>query len=189
MTEFKASAVAFEVQKSFANKFFSNKTVAKTLIDDTSSHLLDNLYLLLYVFTKNKKESEKTTRNIIKISIKLGMLLRGEKFSSDEKQNLLKIQRNLRTVAMTLISFYEVDHTYDRNFVIKYLTELETLLKNLIINHLTDKSVSRVEQIFGVVKTADFLDSVYVPKKNVEMRDIMGKVVIDLNKCIEADIL
>ena len=50
MTEFKASAVAFEVQKSFANKFFSNKTVAKTLIDDTSSHLLDNLYLLLYVF-------------------------------------------------------------------------------------------------------------------------------------------
>jgi len=189
MTEFKASAVAFEVQKSFANKFFSNKTVAKTLIDDTSSHLLDNLYLLLYVFTKNKKESEKTTRNIIKISIKLGMLLRGEKFSSEEKQNLLKIQKNLRTVAMTLISFYEVDHTYDRNFVIKYLTELESLLKNLIINHLTDKSVSRVEQIFGVVKTPDFLDSVYVPKKNVEMRDIMGKVVIDLNKCIEADIL
>jgi len=189
MTEFKASAVAFEVQKSFANKFFSNKTVAKTLIDDTSSHLLDNLYLLLYVFTKNKKESEKTTRNIIKISIKLGMLLRGEKFSSEEKQSLLKIQKNLRTVAMTLISFYEVDHTYDRNFVIKYLTELESLLKNLIINHLTDKSVSRVEQIFGVVKTPDFLDSVYVPKKNVEMRDIMGKVVIDLNKCIEADIL
>ena len=50
MTEFKASAVAFEVQKSFANKFLGNKTVAKTLIDDTSSHLLDNLYLLLYVF-------------------------------------------------------------------------------------------------------------------------------------------
>ena len=117
------------------------------------------------------------------------MLLRGEKFSNDEKQNLLKIQKNLRTVAMTLISFYEVDHTYDRNFVIKYLTELESLLKNLITNHLTDKSVGRVEQIFGVVKTPDFLDSVYVPKRNVEMRDIMGKVVIDLNKCIEADIL
>ena len=207
MTEFKASAVAFEVQKSFANKFFSNKTVAKTLIDETSSHLLDNLYLLLYVFvsirywqgtqllinvifqTKNKKESEKTTRNIIKISIKLGMLLRGEKLNSEEKQNLMKIQKNLRTVAMTLISFYEVDHTYDRTFVIKYLTELENLLKKLIINHLTDKSVARVEQIFGVVKTPDFLDNVYVPKKNVEMRDIMGKVVIDLNKCIEAEVL
>ena len=117
------------------------------------------------------------------------MLLRGEKFSNEEKRNLVQIQKNLRNVAMALISFYEVDHTYDRNFVIKYLTELETLLKNLIINHLTDKSVARVEQIFGVVKTPDFLDSVYVPKKNVEMRDIMGKVVIDLNKCIEAEVL
>ena len=206
MGDFKASVVAYEVQKSFANKFFSNKTVAKSLIDDTSGNLLDNLYLLLYVFvssnrkifklfilsifqTQNKKESEKTTRNIIKIAIKLGMLQRGEKFSPEDKSSLFQIQKNLRTITMTLISFYQVDHTYDRNFVIKYLTELETLLKNLISNHLTDKSVGRVEQIFGVVKTPEFLDSVYVPKKNSEMREIMGKVVSDLNCCLEARIL
>eukprot|EP00092_Neocalanus_flemingeri_P084448 GFUD01106096.1.p1 GENE.GFUD01106096.1~~GFUD01106096.1.p1 ORF type:complete len:190 (-),score=67.17 GFUD01106096.1:389-958(-) len=189
MTDFKASVVAFEVQKNFANKFFSNKAVAKSLIDDTSGNLLDNLYKLLYVFTKNKKDSEKTTRNIIKIAIKIGMLQRGDKFSREEKTNLVQIQKNLRTVAMTLISFYQVDHTYDRNFVIKYLTELETLLKNLISNHLTDKSVGRVEQIFGVVKTPEFLDSVYVPKKNSEMREIMGVVVSDLNCCLEAGIL
>ena len=57
MTEFRASLVAFEVQKSFASKFFSNKSVAKTLIDDTSSHLLDNLYLLLYVFVSINHEN------------------------------------------------------------------------------------------------------------------------------------
>merc|ERR1711915_864803 len=96
--------------------------------------------------------------------------------------------KSLRTIAMTLISFYQVDHTYDRNFVIKYLTELEMLLKNLISDHLTEKSVGRVEQIFGMVKTPEFLDSVYVPNKNNEMRRIMGKVVSDLNSCIEAGI-
>ena len=52
---FKASVVAFEVQKSFASKFFSNKTVAKSLIDDTSARLLDNLYLLLKVFVSFKQ--------------------------------------------------------------------------------------------------------------------------------------
>merc|ERR1712029_1003028 len=97
--------------------------------DDNSASLLDNLYLLLFVFTKNKKDSEKTTKNIIKISIKLAMLLRSEKFSSEEKEELLKIQKNLRTVAMTLVSFFEVDHTYDRAFVIKYLSDLEAMLK------------------------------------------------------------
>ena len=139
--------------------------------------------------SKNKKESEKTTRNIIKIAIKIIMLQRGEKFSPEERSSLFKIQKTLRTVAMTLISFYQVDHTYDRNFVIKYLSDLEGLLKALISNHLTDKSVGRVEQIFSVMKTPEFLDSVYVPKKNLEMRDIMGNVVTDLNRCIEAGIL
>ena len=139
--------------------------------------------------TDNKKESEKTTQNIIKITIKLGVLLRGDKFSGDEKESLLKIQRNLNTICKTLISFFEVDHTYERSFVIKYLTDLETLLKTLISKHLTEKSVSRVEQIFGVVKTPEFLDSIYVPKKNVEMRKIMAKVVKDMNSCIEAGVL
>ena len=139
--------------------------------------------------TDNKKESEKTTQNIIKITIKLGVLLRGDKFSSEEKESLLKIQRNLNTICKTLISFFEVDHTYERGFVIKYLTDLETLLKTLISKHLTEKSVSRVEQIFGVVKTPEFLDSIYVPQKNDAMREIMAVVVKDLNNCLESDIL
>ena len=75
------------------------------------------------------------------------MLLRGEKFTKEEKDSLLMIQKTLRTVAMTLISFYQVDHTFDRSFVIKYLTDLEVLLKTLIMRHLTEKSVSRVEQV------------------------------------------
>jgi len=189
MTDFKASVVAYEVQKSFANKFFSNRTVAKSLIDDTSARLLDNLYLLLKVFTKNKDESKKTVRNIIKISVKIGMLQRGEKFDEDERIGLLQIQRKLRTVAMTLISFYQVDHTYDRLFVIKQLNELEELLINLIQPHLTDKSVGRIDQIFTVVKTVEFLDSIYVPGKHPEMRDIMSRLVEDVNSCIEAGVL
>ena len=97
--------------------------------------------------TKSKKDSEKTTRNIIKMSVKIGMLQRGDKFSSEEKEALVVIQRNLRTVAMTLVSFYQVDHTFDRTFLIKYLTELETLLKKLIAKHLTEKSTTREEQV------------------------------------------
>ena len=37
------------------------------------------------------------------------MLQRGEKFNDDEKYGLIQIQRKLRTVAMTLVSFYQVN--------------------------------------------------------------------------------
>ena len=139
--------------------------------------------------TSNKKESEKTTQNIIKISVKIGLLLRGDKFSKEERELMVKIQKTLHTVAMTMVSFFEVDHTYDKNFLVTNLTELETLLKKLITKHLTEKSVSRVEQIFGVVKTPDFLDNIYVPKKNQAMRDQMTLLVADIHKCLTSGVL
>ena len=139
--------------------------------------------------TSNKKESEKTTQNIIKISVKIGLLLRGDKFSKEEREVMVKIQKTLHTVAMTMVSFFEVDHTYDKNFLVTNLTELETLLKKLITKHLTEKSVSRVEQIFGVVKTPDFLDNIYVPKKNQAMRDQMTLLVADIHKCLTSGVL
>ena len=50
MSGFSASAVAFNVQKNFANRFASNTSIVKGLIDETSAKLLDDLYNLLFAF-------------------------------------------------------------------------------------------------------------------------------------------
>ena len=50
MSGFSASSVAFNVQKNFANKFFSNTSIVKGLIDETSAKLLDDLYNLIFAF-------------------------------------------------------------------------------------------------------------------------------------------
>ena len=51
--DFKALDISYEVQKSFANKFFSNKNVAKGLIDNTSAALLDELYKLIKTYVSS----------------------------------------------------------------------------------------------------------------------------------------
>ena len=163
---FKAIDVGYAVQRSFANKFFANKTIAKGLIDENSAQLLDELYKLAKIYvssqrqnsdsnvfkshnfyhqSKNKKDAEKIVKNTIKISVKVGMLERsGDKyFGAKDRESLVKIQRNLRTVAMTLISFYQVDHTYDRAFLTKYVEDLKNDLKDLVRPHLTEKSLGR----------------------------------------------
>ncbi len=171
--DFKALDIGYEVQKSFANKFFSNKNVAKGLIDNTSAALLDELYKLIKIYvstylqikfskpygvimikfpsfrplqqTSSKKDAEKIVKNIIKISVKIGMLERSDKFSAQEKASLVRTQRNLRTIAMTLISFYQVDHTYDRSFLTRHVAELKDDLKELVRPHLTEKSLARID--------------------------------------------
>ena len=71
--------------------------------------------------TKNKKDAEKVVKNIIKISVKVGMLESSEKFSAEERQRLARIQRNLRTIAMTLIRWELLRGCEKRGQIIAYL--------------------------------------------------------------------
>ena len=52
---FKAIDVGYAVQRSFANKFFANKTIAKGLIDENSAQLLDELYKLAKIYVSSER--------------------------------------------------------------------------------------------------------------------------------------
>ena len=192
MGDFNASSIAYEVQKCVSNKFFSNKFVVLNLLEERTARLLDDLFSFVEVLTTNKQTSEKTTKNLIKLSVKVVLLLQGDRFSHEERRQLELSQTNFHTVVKTLISYHQVDHTYDRSLLLKYLSELETMLKNLVRPHLTEKSVSRVEQIFSVVKSEGLLDKIYQPNVlsalHPEMSCLMGRVVHvhvqDLTACI-----
>ena len=60
------------------------------------------------------------------------MLFRGDKFSPDEKKDLQAIQKSLRTTSMTLISFFETDHTYDKGFLVRHISGLEEQLRECL---------------------------------------------------------
>ena len=49
-SDFKAAAVAEGIQKGLANKILTNRTIVKSLIDEKTANLLDNLHLLLFVY-------------------------------------------------------------------------------------------------------------------------------------------
>ena len=84
------------------------------------------------------------------MTVKIAMLLRGKKFSPEEESSLAEIQKVLRSTALTMISFFQCDGLFDKGFIIKKMSQLESLLKGLVAPHLTDKSVQRVEQVgFG----------------------------------------
>ena len=56
MGDFNTSSIAYEVQKCFSDKFFSNKLVAMSLIEDNAARLLDNLFLLLHAHVSHVKK-------------------------------------------------------------------------------------------------------------------------------------
>lgn len=161
----------------------ANKTVARVFIDDTSSNLLDNLYRLARNQSGNKKEAEKVVKNIIKIVIKVGILYRNEQFSRDELNLAESFKKKFHAAAMTIVSFYEVDFSFDKMFLMQCLNECSVILKQLVQNHLTDKSLSRIDHVFKFFGDASFLESIF--RRDSEHRELMGKIVTDMHKLLE----
>ncbi|KAL1509426.1 hypothetical protein ABEB36_004166 [Hypothenemus hampei] len=181
-TTFKARDIGLRAQKKILSRM-AGKSIAKVFIDDVTASLLDNLYRLAKEYSKNKKEAEKLIKNIIKIVIKLGVLYRNNLLLENEQVLAHMLKGKLRKIAMGIISFYEVDFSYDRNYLMKALQEAKDILNSIICRHLTDKSLNRVESIFSFFGNEGFLDAIF--NTNSEYRDTLGRVVADLNKAIE----
>ncbi|KAJ8940945.1 hypothetical protein NQ318_010146 [Aromia moschata] len=197
MTEsaFKARDIGLRAQKKILSRM-AGKNIARAFIDDTTASLLDNLYRLAKQYVKvlltekavdtriTRKKRKKLIKNIIKVVIKLGVLHRNNMLSEDELRQAEKFKTKFRMAGMAIISFYEVDFSYDRNYVANALSESQKCLEVIVSKHLTEKSLSRIESVFSFFSNEQFLDAIF--KRDSEYREALGRVVSDLNKAIDS---
>jgi len=174
--------MALKAQKSLLSRM-STKSVAKVFVDDRMGALLDNVYRLCKTYTQNKKESEKIVKNMIKIVTKISLLARNGQFSENEMKMATEFQSKFHKSAKTVISFYEVDFSYDQKFLTQLLIECRNLLKQIVSVHLTDKSLGRIDMVFNFFSNAAFLDTIF--KKNSDYSELMGKIVADMSSALD----
>ena len=72
---------------------------------------------------KNKKEAEKIVKNTIKIISKIQLLAKNEQFTQEEIRQASEFQLKFHKAAKTIVSFHEVDFSYDQKFLSKVLLE------------------------------------------------------------------
>ncbi|XP_043909842.1 tumor necrosis factor alpha-induced protein 8-like protein 1 isoform X2 [Protopterus annectens] len=160
MDAFSTKHLVMQAQKKLLSKLAS-KTMANAFIDDTSSEVLDELYRVSKEYTRNKKEAQKVIKNLIKIVLKLGVLLRNNQFSADELMIVDRFRRRIHTLAMTAVSFYQIDFTFDRRVMATILNDCRDLLHQAVNRHLTAKSHSRINHVFNHFADYDFLTALY----------------------------
>ncbi|XP_072038096.1 tumor necrosis factor alpha-induced protein 8-like protein isoform X2 [Amphiura filiformis] len=179
---FNSKSIGLSVQKKVLTKLGTRNTV-KNFISDEIAQLLDNVYHLCKDYTKSKQKAEKLISNIIKMTIKVGLLYRNNKFSPDELKLADRFQKKFHTMIMTFTSFYSVDFTYDRAFLAKHINECCSLLTQLVAPHLKEKSSLRIKSIFQFFSDDNFLDTLF--EKDCPLRKQLDPIVAALNRLIE----
>lgn len=181
---FNSKNLAVQAQKKILGKMVS-KSIATTLIDDTSSEVLDELYRVTKEYTQNKKEAEKIIKNLIKTVIKLAILYRNNQFNQDELALMEKFKKKVHQLAMTVVSFHQVDYTFDRNVLSRLLNECRELLHQIIQRHLTAKSHGRVNNVFDHFSNCEFLAALYNPFGNFKPH--LQKLCDGINKMLDEE--
>lgn len=179
---FKAKDIGLRAQKKILSRMAS-KNMAKVFIDETTSSLLDNVYRLTKLHLGNKKDAEKLVKNIIKIVIKMAILQKNEVFSDEETRKTNAFYQKFMKLQMSIVSFFEVDFSFDLLYLQKLITEVHELLKEIVRNHLTEKSLGKIDEIFESFNNPQFLEALF--KADSPHREVMGKIVEDLNKVME----
>lgn len=105
--EFSSKDMALRAQKKILSKM-ATKASVQMFIDDTTSEILDELYQVSKGFSGNKSEAQKVIKDLIKIAVKIGLLFRNNRFSTEELGVATEFKKKLHMGAMTAISFYEV---------------------------------------------------------------------------------
>ncbi|XP_041695671.1 tumor necrosis factor alpha-induced protein 8-like protein 1 [Coregonus clupeaformis] len=182
MDSFSTKTLALQAQKKLMSKM-ATKSVANLFIDDTSSEVLDELYRVTKEYTRNRKEAQKIIKDLIKMVVKLGILYRNNQFNGEELVLVEGFRKKVHTLAMTAVSFHQIEFTFDRRVMSAILNECRELLHQAINRHLTAKSHSRVNHVFNHFADCDFLAALYGPSE--VYRSHLQRICDGVNKMLD----
>lgn len=179
---FDSRGLGLRAQKKLLGKM-SSKKIAKAFIDDTTGRVLDNTYRIIKETKGGKKEAEKLMKYMIKTVVKVGILYKNDQFNADELKMITAFKQKFNTLTMTVISFWEVEFTYDQKFCTTNIEECRQMLQDIVARHLTDKSKGRIDIIFNTFADPELLNSIFSREGNIQ--PLMDAIVQDLHKLID----
>jgi hypothetical protein len=166
----------------------SSKSVAKVFIDETSGRILDNLHKLARGYSGNKKDADKLLKSIIKTIIKLGILYKNDLFNDYEFKLIEEFRNRFHSLSKAIVTFYEVDFTFDRVFLTRMCKECQDLTHKIVSTHLTQKSHARIDFIYNYLSNLQFLEYTFNVNSPTN-RAVIKEIVQDMNSLMDAGLL
>lgn len=124
-------------------------------------------------------------KNMIKTVIKIGILYRNETLNEEELQMAERFRQKFQLTQLTIISFHEVEFSFDLGYLQKAMNDSRTLLKSFVQRHMTEKSLLRIDEVFDFFCDNRLLETAFKPDSPYQ--DVMRNLVADMNKSLDSE--
>ncbi|XP_048484536.1 tumor necrosis factor, alpha-induced protein 8-like protein 2 A isoform X2 [Plutella xylostella] len=176
-----ARDISLRAQKKFLSRVGGAASARALVLDDQAAKLLDQ-FLCVLRSRVERREAERLVKHVIKAAVKLGVLRRHQQLSAPDERALAAFRSKFHTVLMAVVSFCEVEFSYDRGFLQDALRDSHQSLKSVVERHLSDKSVSRLAGIFSLVSRPELLDSLFAGKVDDDVLKLSRMLRKELDK-------
>ncbi|CAJ0585125.1 unnamed protein product, partial [Mesorhabditis spiculigera] len=177
---FSAASLSLRAQKKLASRFVTRGSVR--LVSPAAARLLDRFYEVLERHY-TKKVAEKTTKNIVKIIVKLALVAKSGSLAEHEQGLLRSATQQLHTLSLTIASFYRLTGSYEPLFMEKLVREVKKALEPVVGLHLSDKSEKRLAQIFETLEDPEFYHALFSTRG--ALYDALPGIVDELEAMVE----
>lgn len=133
----------------------------------------------------NKRDAERIVKNMIKTVIKIGILYRNDTLNEEELQLAEKFRQKFQLTQLSIISFHEVEYSFDLAYLQKAMNDSRTLLKSFVQRHMTEKSILRIDEVFDFFTDNRLLETAF--KQNSPYLEVMQNLVVDMNKSLDSE--
>jgi len=177
--------MAISAEKKMAGKLATKSTVRSVALDDETEELLDSIYRFA-AEESNKESAQSLRKDMIKIVVKVGVLIKNEILSAEEMEVLRTLRRKLVTVVNMMITFEETAFTYDAEFLQSSLLESRDLCNQIVAKHLTEKSVGRSNHVFNYLADPEVTRKLFCDPK---FKPYLTKIVEALKVALDHKVL
>lgn len=169
-----------KVQKKVLGKMVGKNSI-KLVVDDNISVVLDDFYKWAKI-ESGKPTAEKLLKDAIKLVVKTGVLFHNKQIQQSEMKGWEILRSKINNIANTICYFHRTPFTYNKEMLHGQLDSADTLLKNALKPHVTDKTIGRVENVFGWLKKTEHLDALYSTKHDALRDEMITKLEVLLEK-------
>ena len=171
-------------EKKIVSKMANSKALTKLILDDDFNRLLDQT---LKVMEKEigQKEADKRIRAIVKCSFKIGILIYNKELNERQMESIKEFRGKFKHIAMTILSFNQVDWSYSPEFLIRDTREAEEILMEALKTKLKEKSRKKLSEAFSFFYNPELLDKLF--HKGQPYNNNLQLICNELNELIDKE--
>ncbi|KAI6657991.1 Tumor necrosis factor alpha-induced protein 8-like [Oopsacas minuta] len=171
-------------EKKIVSKMANSKALTKMILDDDYNRLLDQA-LRVMEREIGAKEADKRIKSIVKCSFKIGIMILNKEFSEKQMEQIREFRGKFKRIALTVLSFHQVDWSYSPDHLIKEAQEAEGVLMTCIKTKIKEKSRKKLSEAFSFFYDPDVLDKLF--HKGEPYNDNLQLICNELNQLLDKD--